>query len=70
MKKQYVMARAAEALQAAGFQAGQYQWLANRLVVSVAGQVRVLDLKGGMSRAALERTLGRLEGWGDLLRAA
>ena len=70
MKKAFVLEQTEAALRLAGFEPGSWQWLQNRLVVSVAGQVKVLELKGGMSRAALERAWGRLEGWGDMMRAA
>lgn len=60
-----------KALQSAGFAPGSYLWLPkpNRLAVSVAGKIKTLPLRGGMSRAKLERVIGRIEGWQDMMAA-
>lgn len=58
----------------AGFKPGTYRWLpkAAGLVMIVNGAFRDIPIKANMKRIELERWLGRVEGWSDLmgLRAA
>lgn len=53
------------ALEAAGFSRHSFVWVdnPNRLIVSVAGRVRVVEL--GYGAAKMQRALGRIEGWKD-----
>lgn len=39
----------------------------SKLVIIVNGQLRELAIHAGMSKVKLNRALGKLEGWADLL---
>lgn len=67
MRLAAVRERTEAALIAAGFQPASFVWIdkPNRLVVAIAGRVRILTLKGS-SKATLERMIGRIEGWKDM----
>lgn len=55
-------------LQSMGWPAKSYLWAsASRLILIVNGQLREFTLHAGMSKAARNRQLGRLEGMADML---
>lgn len=61
----------AKQLDSYGF-ANSYTWSQgpSRLVLVVKGSLRELPLHAGMSRTRLAFELGRIAGWGEMLRAA
>ena len=72
MKLAVIRQTTEQALQQAGFAPGSFVWVPkpNRLNVIVAGKIRTLPLRGGMSKCDLMRMIGKIEGYAEALRAA
>lgn len=70
MRKDDIRETVSRAMLVAGFERGSFIWLdkPNRLVASVCGQIKVVTL-GGMSKTKLERALGKIEVWGEMIEA-
>jgi len=66
MKRDQIRDEVNTTLKALGFKAKQYRWMGCECHIVIAGEFTAMRFPAGMTHRALNRQLGRLEGWCEM----